>query len=318
MKTPSIANTVKIALVTIALALCLYLSQTLLTEKEKPTIQQQTDVSKHQTQLPELPKPVSTAIAPPIENITHAQIKPMQIKQRPKWKLTGDIKAQLKQLQTATAKGDHRAGYRLAMNYKYCYTAASDEKQLAEKLQQADDFADSGKAINRIEQKYQYCQSISLTQRQTYIDQLIDAANNGQVAAQEVIGTITPEQYMQLQNSQNLERNQYIAKRDQFIEQKLQLLENAAHHGSIKALMKLSNMQHSQNYGPNGYTKAYAYNQIILELTEDNDVHNRYSWFQQKMFDQLDPQEIEQALEITETWLDKIRRNGTIYRHSSM
>lgn len=242
-----------------------------------------------------------------------AQTAPMQIKQRPKWKLTGDITGQLKALQHQATRGDHQASYLLSMNYKYCINAADSEKALEEKLQQAQELADSTQATNNINIKYQYCQSITTQQRNAYYDHLLDAAKNAQVAAQEVIGTITPEQYMRLKGNQNLGRDQHIAKRSQFIEQKLQLLTNAAHHGSIKALMRLSNMQHSQNYGPNGYTKAYAYNQIILELTEDNDIYNRYSWFQQKMYEQLTPKEIEQAQEITATWLTKIRQNGTLY-----
>ena len=241
------------------------------------------------------------------------QDAPMQIAQRPKWKLTGDIASQLRALQHQTANGDHQARYILAMNYRYCFNAASSEKELEEKLQQTQEFTDSSRVTNNINVKYQYCVSVDTQQRQSYYNHLLNAANNGQVAAQEVIGSVTANQYMQLQSDQKLQRSQYIAKRDNFIEQKLQLLERAAQHGSIKDLMRLSNLQRSQNYGPNGYTKAYAYNQIILELTEDNDIHNRYSWFQQKLYDQLTPQEIEQAQEITATWLTEIRQNGTLY-----
>ena len=241
--------------------------------------------------------------------------QPLQTMIRPTWKLTGDIAAKLKTLKQAAQKGDARANYQLAMNYKYCFYAASNQQQLEEKLQDAYEFADSDKTIDNINHKYQYCKSVTDNQRQQYYQHLMNAAHNGEVAAQEAIGNITEHQYMKQINEENLEREAYVAKRDEFIRQQLSMLKNAANHGSIKALMKLSNMQYSQNYGPNGYLKAYAYNQVILELTKENQVYNRYSWYQQKMYDQFTPEELAQAEQISSHLLESIKQNGTFYPH---
>ena len=239
--------------------------------------------------------------------------QPLQTKTRPTWKLTGDIKAKLKALEQAAQTGDTIASYQLAMNYKYCFYAAINEQQLEEKLQNAYEFADNDKTIDNINHKYQYCKSVTKEQRQQYYQHLIDAAQNGEVAAKEAIGNITEHQYMKQINKEDLDRQAHIAKRDKFIRQQLGLLESAANQGSIKALMKLSNLQYSQNYGPNGRLKAFAYNQVILELTKDNQLHNRYSWYQQKMYDQLTPEELAQAEHISSLMLKNIQQNGTFY-----
>ena len=42
-------------------------------------------------------------------------------------------------------------------------------------------------------------------------------------------------------------------------------------------------------------------------------MYNRYSWFQQKLYPQLTPEEIENALAMSEEWLKKIKINGTLY-----
>ena len=118
---------------------------------------------------------------------------------------------------------------------------------------------------------------------------------------------------MKSQGYEELERSDFIRKRDSFIEQKVSFLEQAAKYGSIKALAKLSNMNRSQIIAGNGYVKSYAFNQLILEFTQNNEIYNRYSWFQQKLYSQLTPEEIENALTMSEEWSAKIKLNGTLY-----
>jgi hypothetical protein len=81
----------------------------------------------------------------------------------------------------------------------------------------------------------------------------------------------------------------------------------------MNALMQLSQMHHSQKYGENGRVQAYAMNQLILELAQDNDVHSKYAWFQQKAQTELTPEEIDSALVMSQKWLDIIKTNGTLY-----
>ena len=65
---------------------------------------------------------------------------------------------------------------------------------------------------------------------------------------------------MKSQGHELLDRDAYVEKRDEFVQQKLSFLEDAALNGSIRVLVKLSGMQFSQTYGENGLIKALAYN----------------------------------------------------------
>jgi hypothetical protein len=127
------------------------------------------------------------------------------------------------------------------------------------------------------------------------------------------MATVTPEQFMQLAGATELERDAYIQKREDFIQLQLSLLESASQHGSINALITLSNMYHSQNYGADGRTKSYTLNHLILELTDDNELQSKYSGFVQRRQSELTPEQIEQAQALSEQWLAMIKANGSLY-----
>ena len=95
--------------------------------------------------------------------------------------------------------------------------------------------------------------------------------------------------------------------------QKIKFLEQAAQHGSIKALIRLSTMNRSQRFGENGYVNSFAYNQLILALTQSNETYNRYAWLQQKQRSQLTLDEVDAANSISAQWLEIIKTNGTLY-----
>jgi hypothetical protein len=72
-------------------------------------------------------------------------------------------------------------------------------------------------------------------------------------------------------------------------------------------------MYHSQNYGAGGFVKAFALNQIVLELTEENGQYERYSRYQQRLQTLLTPEEIDRAVAMSTKWLEAIKENGTLY-----
>ena len=237
----------------------------------------------------------------------------MVVMHRPDWKLDGNFKDHLEELIIIAAKGDSKANYIIAMNLRHCYYAPADDIALDKKLEQAYEYSDADIAVDRITERYEYCFGIQQKQRNQFFKYLEIASNRGYVVAQEIMGSITPELFMKSQGYEELERSDFIKKRDNFIDQKVRYMEQAAQNGSIKALAILSNMNRSQIIGGNGYVKSYAFNQLILEFTQNNEMYNRYSWFQQKLYPQLTPEEIENALAMSEEWLTKIKINGTLY-----
>jgi hypothetical protein len=91
----------------------------------------------------------------------------------------------------------------------------------------------------------------------------------------------------------------------------------AAQRGSITALVKLSQLHYAQTVGQDGRLQAYAFNQMIMELTDDTGLYNRYHWFQQKAQSVFTAEEIDQALAMSEQWKSFIQANGTLYLHNN-
>ena len=233
--------------------------------------------------------------------------------ERTDWKLDQPLRTQLTRLKNRADQGDLQAAYSLAMNLRFCSMAPLDETDLEARLQQAYQYKDDGVAITTIKERYEFCAGVDQQQRSEFYAYLETAAKAGYVYAQEEMATVTPELFMQLAGATELEREAYIQKRDDFIQLQLSLLESASQHGSIKALITLSNMHHSQNYGEHGRAKSYTFNLLILELTDDNELQSRYSDFVQRRQPELSPEQIEQALAMSQNWLAMIKANGTLY-----
>lgn len=237
----------------------------------------------------------------------------MVVIERTDWKLDQPLRTQLTRLKNLANQGDLQATYVLAMNLRFCSAAPQDETDLEARLQQAYQYKDDGIAVANIKERYQFCEGINPQQRAEFYSYLERAAKAGFVPAQEEMATVTPEQFMQLAGATELERDAYIQKREDFIQLQLSLLESASQHGSINALITLSNMHHSQNYGEHGRAKSYAFNLLILELTDDNELQSRYSGFVQRRQSELSPEQIEQAQVLSEQWLAMIKANGSLY-----
>jgi hypothetical protein len=235
---------------------------------------------------------------------------------RPDWTLDNNLLTHFSQLALAAKQGDNIAAYIMGMNLRNCYFVPEDDAELAERLQQAYQFNDNGVAVAENAGRYDFCLGVDKQQRNQFYAYLAMAAGNGYVPAQEAIALITPEQYMHAAGYAKLERNDYVAKRSSFVQQQVDFLSSAAQHGSIRALIKLSQLHYAQTAGEDGRLQAYAFNQMIMELTDDTGLYNRYNCFQQRAQSVFTPEEIEQAMAMSYQWLNIIRANGTLYLHN--
>lgn len=280
------------------------------------------NINQKQTpQISDTQEPSPTALVTEPELVTKPNANPatpepaeqMVVIERTDWKLDQPLRTQLTELKNKADQGDLQAAYVLAMNLRFCSAAPLDETDLEARLQQAYQYKDDGVAIANIKQRYEFCEGINQQQRDEFYAYLETAAKAGYVYAQEEIAAVTPELFMRLADATELERGAYIQKRQDFIQLQLSLLESASQHGSIKALITLSNMHHSQNYGEHGRAKSYAFNLLILELADDNELQSRYSWFVQRRQSELTPEQIEQAQALSQQWLAIIKANGSLY-----
>lgn len=237
----------------------------------------------------------------------------LRVVNRPSWTLDSTLLQQLDSLTLAAASGDTEAAYLLGMNLRHCSFAPVDNAGLQESLQEAYQFNDYGAAVTAITARYEYCFGIDNVQRSQFYTYLATAASQGFVPAQEAIATITPEQYMLAEGYSTLARDDYLAHRLAFVKQQVEFLESAAQHGSIRALIRLSQLHYAQTVSEDGRLQAYAFNQMILHLTDDNELYNRYSWFQEQAQSVFTQEEMAGALDKAEQWLKIINANGTLY-----
>lgn len=235
---------------------------------------------------------------------------------RPSLTLDMTLLEQLYSLKLAAESGDTEAAYILGISLRDCSFAPVDESGLQERLQEAYQFKDYGASVTNITQRYEFCLGVDKAQRRQFYHYLATAASRGYVPAQEAFAMITPEQYIQAKGYDTLGRDDYIAQRSAFVNQQVEFLGSAARHGSIRALIKLSQLHHAQTVGEDGRLQAYTFNQVILQLTDDNELYNRYNWFQERAHSVFTQEEIASAIDKAEQLLKIINTNGTLYLHS--
>lgn len=229
------------------------------------------------------------------------------------WRVDGPLAGQLASLVAMSESGDSAASYRLGMNLRRCYYAPENDVAYELKLAELNSFSDADRAIEQETARYEFCRGVSAEQKREFFHYLDRAAKEGVVFAQEAIGVIPQDFYMKSQGLRTLPREEYIAKRDAFLAKQQAYLHSAASHGSINAMQKLAHINAVQQTGPHGRLRAYAYNRLILDYVEDNDLYNRYQHFQQTMQGEFSANEVLQAEQLYEQWRAEVASNGTLY-----
>lgn len=235
------------------------------------------------------------------------------IKNAPKWRFDGVFIDHFTELKQRAKQGDAEANYLIAQNLKYCFNAPLDAEALEATLAESYEFSDAGDTQNRVLEKYEYCQGVDLATRRSFYRYLAMAAEQGSAFAQQTFAGLTPEFYMKSQFPEKLSRAEFIKNRDGFKERKTVFLEQAAKQGSEQALMSLASMYYSEQVGEHSAAKAYAINRLIMEITQNNDVYNRYAWFEQRQYPTLSDEELSIANNLFDQWLLQIKQNGTLY-----
>lgn len=259
-----------------------------------------------------VPEPASDAVHENIKAKTTLFATPV-IQTRPNWKILGRLSEQISALKLRFENGDLVAGYILAMNLRYCWDNPLNQHDFDRRIQNEEATNASEALIQRLKSKYEKCQGVTHKQQQQFYHFMRSTAEQGFVPAQENYSQFTPEFFMSSQEHEALPRDQYIAKREQFIAEKLHFLNQAAEHGSLKAIAKLANLYYSQNYGSQGWVKAFAYNQVILAFTDNNALYQRNQWYIEKLMPSLSAQELAQAQARSEKIIHAINQNGTLY-----
>lgn len=292
------------ALVLVALWLGYIVTNSPLLQVEQISTTQTQQRPKLQQVTPEPNEVISSDITRTPEGLTTLNA--------PHWLFNDNIKSHIDELEAAATKGDSEAAFILGMNLQFCFYAPASSEALNQALADAATFSDATAAIARVESKFQYCKDATRDAGIHYYDYLEQAAASGHVFAQQAIGNIYAPRYMTERGFDELSREDFIATRDAFLTRQRQYLQQAAEHGSLPALTRLARMHNAQQTGADGYLNAFALNQVVLALTDDNDIYNRYDGFQQRLLQYLAPEEQARAYQLTEALLLKINANGTL------
>lgn len=237
----------------------------------------------------------------------------LNLKSRPQWRIDGTLVDKYPQLKERFNNGDNAAGYILAMNLRYCWSAAKNQGDFKKLTNAAIKSGESDNFINNLKRRFDKCNGVNEKEHGNFFYYMRVSSEQGFVPSQEMFGNMTAEFFMKSQHLNDLERAEYITSRDSFNQQKLLNLNTAADHGSLLAITQLASLYNSQNYGANGLVKTFANNQVILAITDDNDIYNRYQWFQERLTQKLTSEEIAQAFEFAELRMSNIHKNGTLY-----
>jgi len=231
----------------------------------------------------------------------------------PKWQLEGTLLSNFERLINLAIEGDSSAYFILSKNLRFCLFVPLNAESLEHSMNAALDNGESSNFISRLKERFTFCEGITKDQRNSFYSYNEETANKGYVPAQVEFAKTTAKTFMRSQGHEKLERDEYIKTRDQFKQQKVDLLSSAAEQGSIAAMERLSFLHQSQNYGLDGLLKAYAYSSSLLEFTENNDLYNRHQWFVQRLSKRLTPEDINQAQLLSAQLNEIVKSNGTLY-----
>lgn len=227
------------------------------------------------------------------------------------WQLNSPLASSIDELLALALSGDSEARFVLARNLEYCYYSARSDQEHEIKRQQALSYSDADSAISRIDERYRYCIDVQPSVFAGFFSHLEASAAAGFVLAQEHYGAINTDFYMKVQGFNELKRDDYIAKREAFENRKVEFLDRAMRSGSINAMARLSQLA-SHQLGSYGLVEAYAINNVIMQLTDDNTLFNRYAWLNEKLEQRLTQTEVLDALAQSQALITTINNSPTL------
>lgn len=237
---------------------------------------------------------------------------------RPNHRLTGKLIDHIATLEDSFAKGNHHAGYILAVKLKTCRLAPLTRNQLEVDV---DSLIKDNMPQDMIERRisnFEFCEGIKASDREKHFDYFTLLAESGFTTALEVIGIMPDKMYMEFSKNSHLQRDKYIEVKTKFQMTKYQYLSKAASQGSMKALLAIANRNtHKVNsasltrYSPVSLALANA---IALKyFTEDNRTYSDANKKYNRLFKTATAEEIYIGEELSLEIIASIKDFGQAY-----
>lgn len=186
--------------------------------------------------------------------------------------------------------------YQLAKQVRYCRNIPRSDTQLRSWLEQSQQGNEPQAYIDDVLKKFEQCKSLN-TPNFNYIGLLTTAAKQLNDEAISELWSISDKEYFDIMQLKDKNRDAQVSARTSFLELKYHLAQAAAIKGGELSLLRL--IQGYQNYDPDtkqaNLSKALAYANFTLTVTQDNDLYRKVDWIKQSLEQKLSHDSIERA-----------------------
>lgn len=189
--------------------------------------------------------------------------------------------------------------YLIAKTIRRCRNTPKSQDELNLWLNNANQLNEPQAYINDMLIRYEDCSKIKTPHRNT-IELLTTAASLGSDDALDELWQIGDLEFGQIVGLDQLNRQQQITQQLAFKHLKFDLAEHLAKKGNEKSLMRLILGYHHDdpNNGQPNFHKAFAYTEVALHTTDNNDFYNTVLTIQEKLRRMMTDAEVIQAIEL--------------------
>ncbi len=149
--------------------------------------------------------------------------------------------------------------------------------------------------IDSVLSRFEQCKLVPA--KADYISKYIIAAEMGLGEAGTALWHITETDYMQQMGFSNLDRSEFIKKKNDFINLKYRLVERLAVSGHENSMRIIASAywRFDPATGGQNYSKALAYTNFFLAITSNNDSYRKVDWVKQRNIKKMTQKEIDEA-----------------------
>ena len=198
-----------------------------------------------------------------------------------------------------------------AKEIRRCKTIPKTQDELDDWLSSADEVGEPYEYIEDVLSRFERCSQFNLISGD-FVELLVKAIKLGSDNAMTELWAISDKEYFQSKGLLELSREEKIEQRIKFNKLKFQLSESIALTGGEQSILRL--VKEYQYYDPDSgnpnYLKAIAYADFGLKIVEDNDIYLKLDFVKQRISQNMEFHDIEQAQVLTEKLLTKFGENG--------
>ena len=198
-----------------------------------------------------------------------------------------------------------------AKEIRRCKKVPKSQNELDDWMSEAIEEGEPYEYIEDVLSRFERCSQLN-SKSDDFVELLVKAIKLGSDEAVTELWSISEQEYFHSKRLLELSREETIEQRTKFNRLRFQLSEKIALAGGEQSILRL--VKEYQFYDPDSgnpnYLKAIAYADFGLRIVEDNDIYLKLDFIKQRISQNMEFQDIEQAQMLTEKFLTKFYENG--------